>query len=239
MKLITTLLLVCSLTGGFCQQMNTGLQISPLRENFYVYTTYGTYKGYRVPANGMYVVTDEGVILFDTPWDTTQFQPLLDSIGARHQKKVILCIATHFHEDRTGGLEYYAGKGIATYTTGLTDEWSGRRGMKRAEHLIEKDSLFQIGQYKFQTYYPGAGHAPDNIVIWFEKQKVLYGGCLIKSVADTNLGNLSDGDRKEYATTIDNVVRTYRKPKYVIVGHNDWRSGGSLKHTLKMALQLR
>lgn len=55
----------------------------------------------------MYLVAKDGVVLFDTPWDTTQFQPLLDSIKLKHDKNVIICIATHAHEDRTGGLEYY------------------------------------------------------------------------------------------------------------------------------------
>ena len=85
----------------------------------------------------------------------------------------------------------------------------------------------------------GPGHAPDNIVIWFEKEKILYGGCLIKSIEDTTLGNLSDADIKAYATTIENVQRTCKKPKHIITGHNDWTNTKSLKHTLEMARQLK
>jgi metallo-beta-lactamase class B len=132
----------------------------------------------------MYLVTNNGVVMFDTPWDTTQFQPLLDSIENKHNKMVVLCIATHFHEDRTGGLDYYSQRGIKTYTTKKTDELSKERGMKRAEFLIEHDSTFTMGQYSFQTYFPGPGHTTDNIVVWFEKEKILYGGCLIKSADD-------------------------------------------------------
>ncbi|MBI3481942.1 MAG: MBL fold metallo-hydrolase [Bacteroidetes bacterium] len=156
----------------------------------------------------------------------------------RHNKDVALCIATHFHEDRTGGLEYYKSKGIRTYTTKKTDELSRKGGKKRAEFLIDKDTLFAIGQYSFQTYFPGHGHAPDNIVIWFEKEKVLYGGCLIKSTADSSLGNLSDASVPDYAATLNNVQKKCREPKYIIPGHNDWASVKSLEHTLKMAQQL-
>ena len=108
--------------------------------------------------------------MIDSPWDTTQFQPLLDSICVRHNKKAVVCIATHFHEDRAGGLAYYKQQGIKTYTTRQTNELSKKRGMKRAEFLITSDTTFA-----------GPGHAPDSIVVWFEKEKVLYGGCLIKS----------------------------------------------------------
>ena len=135
----------------------------------------------------MYLVTNNGVVLFDTPWDTTQFQPLLDSIKSKHSKIVIMCIATHWHSDRTEGLEYYKKNGIKTYTTLLTDELSKKNGQKRAEYLIEKDTTFHVEQYTFETFYPGEGHTADNIVIWFEKEKILYGGCLIKGADAENL----------------------------------------------------
>jgi metallo-beta-lactamase class B len=211
------------------------LKISHLTGDFYVFTTYNLYKGTPYPANGMYVVTNSGVIMIDSPWDTTQFQPLLDSIRAKHNKNVTVCIATHFHEDRTGGLAYYKKQGVKTYTTKRTDELSKKRGMKRAEFLITNDTTITVGQYSLQTFYPGPGHAPDNIVIWFEETKVLYSGCLIKSTDDTTLGNLADANVKEYATTLKNIRRKYKQPGYIIPGHNSWKSAKSLKHTLKMA----
>lgn len=233
---ITCLFLTATLFG---QRPDSSLKISPLTGDFYVFTTYNYYKGDRIPANGMYLLTDKAVVMFDSPWDTTQFQPLLDSIWIRHNKKVVLCFASHFHEDRTGGLEYYRQQGIKTYTTRQTDELSKKRGMKRAEYLIDKDTTFKIGQYSFQTYYPGQGHAPDNIVFWFAKEKILYGGCLIKSVDDGNLGNLGDASVTAYATTIKNVQRKCKQPKYIITGHNDWTNTQSLEHTLNMAVKLK
>jgi metallo-beta-lactamase class B len=238
---IISITIICFFFSGniFGQNSDSSLKISYLTDDFYVFTTYNDYKGNRIPANGMYLLTNSGAVIFDSPWDTTQFQPLLDSIRIRHNKNVVLCIATHFHEDRTGGLEYYRKLGIKTYTTRQTDELSKKRGMKRAEFLIDKDTVFTIGQYSFQTFYPGRGHAPDNIVIWFEKEKILYGGCLVKSVEDNNLGNLSDASVKDYPTTIKNVQKKCKKTKHVITGHNDWTSTESLNHTLRMAEQLK
>ncbi|MEO8400079.1 MAG: BlaB/IND/MUS family subclass B1 metallo-beta-lactamase [Ignavibacteriaceae bacterium] len=235
MKIKTILIFLLLIPNIFGQTSDSSLKVSHLTGDFYVFTTFNLYKGNRIPANGMYLVTTNGVVLFDTPWDTTQFQPLLDRIKAEHNKNVILCIATHFHEDRTGGLEYYKQQGIKTYTTKQTDELSKQRDMKRAQFLIDKDTVFTVGQYSFQTFYPGQGHTPDNIVIWFDKEKILYGGCLIKSVEDTSLGNLSDANVKDYAATIKNVRRKCKNPKYIIPGHNDWTSTKSLEHTLKMA----
>lgn len=235
----TTIICLFFITNIFGQDKTNNLRISHLTGDFYVFETYNYYKGSRIPANGMYLVTNNGVVMIDSPWDTTQFQPLLDSIHRRHKKNVVMCIATHFHEDRTGGLEYYGQQGIKTYTTRQTDELSKKKGMKRAGSLINNDTVFTVGQYSFQTYFPGHGHAPDNIVVWFEKEKVLYGGCLVKSVEDNTLGNLGDANVKDYAGTIKNVLQKCKHPKYIITGHNDWTNTGSLKHTLKMAQQLK
>ncbi len=231
-----SLLIIANIFG---QATSSKLHITPLTGDFYIFTTYNSYKGERIPSNGMYLVTSKGVVLFDTPWDTTQFQPLLDSIKQKHNKSAILCFATHFHDDKTAGLEYYRKKGVKTYTTVLTDELSKTNNKKRAEFLMTKDTVFSIGNYSFETFYPGQGHTPDNIIIWFNKEKILYGGCLIKSYTDEDLGNLGDANKTEYATTIKTVQMKCPQPKFVIVGHGDWSNIKSLDHTLMMAEELK
>jgi hypothetical protein len=96
MRTTTTILfLLFSLNSISGQNGDSHLKITRLTCEFYVFTTFNSYKGSLVAANGMYLVMNDGVVLFDTPWDTTQFQPLLDSIKSRHHKNVVLCIATH------------------------------------------------------------------------------------------------------------------------------------------------
>lgn len=223
----------------FGQVKDSKLKITPLTGDFFIYTTYNTYEESKVPANGMYVVTSDGIVMFDTPWDTTQFQPLLDSILAKHNKKVVMCFATHWHSDKTAGLEYYRQQGIKTYTTVFTDELSKKNDKKRAEFLMTKDTVFTAGQYSFETCYPGQGHTVDNIVIWFKKEKILYGGCLIKGVDDENLGYLGDANVTAYESTLKNVQRKFPKPSFIIVAHSDWRNTNSLNHSIKMAKELR
>jgi len=236
-ELIILSFFMLSLSGASGQTSIRKLNISHLTGDFYVYTTYGSDNGNPFPANSMYLVTSKGVVLFDTPWDSTQFQPLLDSIKIKHNQDVVLCISTHFHEDRTAGLEFYRRKGIKTYTTVQTDNLSKERNNKRAEFLIYKDTLFAIGQHRFQTYYGGQGHSPDNIVIWFDKEKILYGGCLVKSTEAANLGNLSDANVKAWTATITKIQHKFRNPTYIIPGHLDWHSKESLAHTLDLIQQ--
>ncbi len=236
---ISTMVFAFLLTNIFGQADNAKLKISHLTGDFFVYTTYNIYEESQVPANGMYVVTNKGVVMFDTPWDTTQFQPLLDSIQAKHNKTVVMCFATHWHSDKTAGLEYYRQQGIRTYTTVLTDELSKKNDKKRAEFLMTKDTVFNVGQYYFKTFYPGQGHTVDNIVIWFKEEKILYGGCLIKGADDDNLGYLDDGNVTEYESTLRKVQKEFRKPRFIIIAHSDWKNIHSLKHSLKMAKELK
>jgi metallo-beta-lactamase class B len=210
------------------------LKITKLRENFYIFTTYNLYKGVPVSSNGMYLLTDTGAVLFDTPWDSTQFQPLLDSIEKRHQKKVVLCIATHGHEDRTGGLEFFNEKGIKTFTSYQTDEISKTRHEKRAKFHFRQDTTFRIANHTFQTFYPGEGHTKDNIVLWFEKEKILYGGCFIKSTEAKDLGNISEANIKAWPGSLNAVKQKFIDPAYIITGHQDWTSTRSISHTLDL-----
>lgn len=234
-----SIVLIFSWTVILGQAEKAKLKIKLLTGNFYIYTTYNVYEGNYIPAHGMYLLTDNGAVLFDTPWDTTQFQPLLDSIKLKHNKSINTCIATHWHADRTEGLEYYKKQGIKTYTTTLTDKFSRENNKKRAEFLMTKDTVFNVGQYSFEVYYPGEGHTVDNIIIWFEKEKVLYGGCLIKGADAENLGYLGDANVAEYETTLRRVKKKCANPKYIIVSHHDWTNINSLKRSIKLAKRLK
>lgn len=231
-------LLALLLSGflGYSQEGNTKLKFTKLTEDLYVYTNYKLFSGAQFPSNSMYLVTNEGVVLFDTPWDETQFQPLLDSIEKRHGKKVIMCIATHFHADSSAGLEYYSSKGIKTYTSKMTyDITMQKKEGSPAKYTFENDTIFKVGGKTFETFYPGKGHSPDNIVIWVKDEKVLYGGCFVKSVENDDLGNLSDADVEAWDDSVGRVLGKYPKPLYVIPGHFGWSKGDkALKHTMKL-----
>lgn len=233
-KLIYLYVFLVSLFNVYGQSKTSALQISHLTGDFYVYKTFHKYNGKRISANAMYVITSKGVVLFDTPWDKTQFQPLLDSIKKKHNKKVVMCIATHSHEDRTGGFSYYKSKGIKTYTIKLTDEIAKKNKETRAEFRIPNDTTFKVGKHIFQIFYPGKGHAPDNIVVWFDQEKILYGGCLVKSVNATDLGYLGDANTNEWQKAILKLQVKFKNPRFVIPGHDDGTSVLSLQHTLRL-----
>lgn len=210
------------------------LEIYPLTENFYVYTTYNNFQGKPYPANGMYALTEAGAVIFDSPWDTTQFRPLIDSIARRHQKRVLMCIATHSHEDRTAGLEYFRQMKIGTYTTQRTYDISKRTGKKLAEHIIMENNTLSVGGLTMEVIYPGHGHTEDNILIWFPRQKILYGGCYVKSTETSDLGYIEEANLSSWEQGIKAIIARFGKARFVISGHENWRDAGSLGHTLRL-----
>jgi metallo-beta-lactamase class B len=218
----------------FSQSNKSALSISHLTGDFYIYITYNLSDGEPYPSNSMYMVTTAGIVLFDTPWDSTQFQPLLDSLEKRHHQKVILCIPGHFHADRTAGLEFLKQKGIKTFSSKMTYDLCKLRNEKQAAFYFTKDTSFKIGNHQFQTYYPGAGHSKDNIVTWFPEEKILYGGCFIKSTETTSLGNIADANLTAWPASIEKTIQKFSHPKYVIPGHLSWENNKGLEHTLQL-----
>lgn len=235
-KTTLTILLLFGFILAFGQEQSR-LRIQHLTDSFYVFTTYKNLKGLMFPSNGMYLVTQDGVVLFDTPWDTAQFQPLLDSITDKHNKDVVLAVSSHYHDDRTAGLEFLKSRGVKTYSSKRTYDLCMATNEKQAQFYFVNDTTFEVGSCRFETYYPGEGHTKDNIVIWFDKSKVLYGGCLVKSTENKSLGNIADANISEWGPSIKRVMKKYPKPHFVIPGHFGWTNNKGLKHTVRLLQQ--
>lgn len=236
MRTIILLLACLQLQGlALAQKKTSPLTITKISGDYYVYVTYGTLDdGSAYPSNSMYVVTDKGVIMIDVPWDTLQTLPLLDSIEARHHKKVIACISTHFHADRTAGLDVLKAKGISTFATAETIALCIKRKEPVPECAIPSDTTFSFGNHTLRAFYPGPGHTSDNIVVWFPDARILYGGCFVKSTDSKDLGNLADARPDLWPASMHKVKQQFGPAKYVIPGHGSWKSNRALDHTLDL-----
>lgn len=210
------------------------LEIQKIADSTYVFTTYRMLDKDLFPANGMIIQTSDGLVMIDTPWDTTQFQPLLDSFQLRLHQSVKLVIATHSHSDRTAGLTYYNSLGISTYTSLGTYIISMDRGEPLAKQYFIKDTCFVLGATRIETFYPGAGHTPDNQLIYLPQRSVLYGGCFIKSEEATNIGNKDDANLGMWPIALRYTKKTFRQAKIVVPGHQKIGNKKAIRHTLKL-----
>ncbi|HAY3552861.1 BlaB family subclass B1 metallo-beta-lactamase [Elizabethkingia meningoseptica] len=234
-KMKWALVLALGLTGlnAFGQE-TPEVKIEKLKDNLYVYTTYNTFNGTKYAANAVYLVTSKGVVVIDSPWGEEKFKNFTDEIYKRHGKKVIMNIATHSHDDRAGGLEYFKSLGAKTYSTKMTDSILTKDNKPRAQYTFDNNKSFKVGKDEFQVYYPGKGHTADNVVVWFPKDKVLVGGCIIKSGDSKDLGFLGEAYVNDWTQSVHNIQKKFPNVQYVVAGHDDWKDQTAIQHTLDL-----
>jgi metallo-beta-lactamase class B len=235
-KLKSLILLLLIVAGAYAQKPDFKINITPLTKNYYICTSYGLPdEKTPFPANSLFVVTDAGVILLDTPWDEAQTKQLIDTVKKRFNKDIVLCIATHSHDDRVGGMNVLKQHGTKTYTSILTYQLAKKADNPLPEFTFKRDTSFSVGGIKLQTYFPGEGHTSDNIVIWLPQQKILFGGCFIKSLETNGIGYTADSNLKQWPVSVNRLSKKYSDAQIVIPGHQGWQGGNKmLDHTISI-----
>jgi len=76
-------------------------------------------------------------------------------------------------------------------------------------------------------------------VVWLAKHKILFGGCLVKSLQSKSLGNTADASIEIWPTSIQNVLNKYPDIEIVVPGHGKIGNVNLLKHTAKLALDAK
>ena len=89
------------------------------------------------------------------------------------------------------------------------------------------------GQQVICQYF-GGGHTVDNIVVYFSKDHVLFGGCLIKSKKSKGLGNIKDAVIDQWDVTIEKVKNEYKDIDYIIPEHGHYGNKDLLRHTINL-----
>ncbi|WP_334126703.1 EBR family subclass B1 metallo-beta-lactamase [Empedobacter brevis] len=231
MKKIVSLLTLISV---FAFGQIKPIQIDSIRNNLFVYQTFNTFQGVEYNVNAMYLVTKKGIVLFDVPWQKSQYQTLNDLLVKKYNLPVIAVFVTHSHEDRAGDLSFYNDLNIPTYASALTNTILRKEGKATSKFEIELGKTYKFGKEKFVVEYFGQGHTEDNVVVWFPKYKVLNGGCLIKGADAINLGYTGEANITEWPETMKKLVSKHPIIKQVIPGHDNWKASGHIENTFKL-----
>lgn len=207
-----------------------------LSNNVYQHVSYKKVEPWGlVGASGLVVINGDDAFIIDTPWTNSETEELLQWIKARGLT-VKGAVVTHFHEDASGGLSLLNKLKIKTYATPLTNEFLRLSQKQTASHEVSNHAL-ELFEGVVNVYFPGAGHTKDNIVVWFAKDKILFGGCFIKSLQSKNLGNTEDAVISAWPNSIEKVLARYPDIQIVVPGHGKVGDVSLLKHTQALALQ--
>ncbi len=210
------------------------LWLGRLAPNVWLHTTTHPLDGVGFyPANGAIVVDGDSSLLIDTGWSDADAIAILNAWQRTQRPAITRAVATHFHFDRTGGIRALAARGIPTYGNPLTIGLALDNGLPapRPLHDLQKTPQRLAG---VELFYPGPAHTLDNIVAWIPESRVLFGGCMLKSTTENDLGNLGDALVAAWPASARRVAHHYSAARHIIPGHGT-ANGNALSHTIALA----
>lgn len=189
-----------------------------------------------IGSNGLVVRGKDGVTLIDGAWGELATVALLEAIKAEIGTPVTKLVITHHHPDRIAGVDAAERMGIQVFTHPDTPTLAARAGYAvpntSVAALKEPQSRTKIGP--LEVSYPGAAHAPDNLIVYVPEVGVLYGGCAVRGGESKTLGNIVDADLTAWPQSLRWMKAVYKDAKIVVPGHG---KGGDISlpdHTLEL-----
>ncbi len=197
-----------------------------------------------VATAGLLVLGPRGVVLIDTPWTNDQARLLADWSRKRNHREIREVLITHAHADRYGGATALSALGATvralprTIELAAAQHWGNRdypRGIDAQE--LPKDATIELAGEPVAVFFPGAAHAPDNLVVWLPNRRVLFGGCMVRATGDADLGNLADASADSWRAAINRVIDRYPTVEVVVPGHGDPGDRKLLLHTRELVIK--
>lgn len=180
-------------------------------------------------ANSLLVeMPDRRLVLCDTPYDDQATAELLGWIERRFGEREIVAVNSHFHADALGGNGALRAAGVVSHGSELTARLLAERGpavhrqmlallpedltarYAGAEWLppertfgLDAGLTLSFGDEPVEVFHPGPAHSPDNVVTWFPRRSLLFGGCLVR--ASPRLPNVADADLAGYPLAVERL----------------------------------
>jgi len=161
-------------------------------------------------SNAGFVVTDEGVVVFDALGTPALGRAMVTAIRKVTRQPIRRVVVSHYHADHVYGLQSLkdAGaeiwayrKGEAYFTSGLAEErlaqrridlypWVDETTRVVAPDLwLDGDVEFRMGGLTFRLVYSGGGHSPEDLMMYVVEDRLLFAGDLIFSGRIPFVGN--------------------------------------------------
>ncbi|CAM3741260.1 COR family subclass B1 metallo-beta-lactamase [Corallococcus soli] len=179
------------------------------------------------PANGLLVEDGDTSILVDTGWNPRHAETLITWARDSLRHPVRAALVTHFHMDRTGGIPTLDAQGIAVHAREDTARRATAQGNPVPHQRLSDAQDFG----PLSVFFPGAGHAPDNLIVYHPASGILYGGCFIKDAAAKDLGNLEDADTAAWPASLERARAHYPDTRVIVPGHHAPGGPELLVHT--------
>jgi glyoxylase-like metal-dependent hydrolase (beta-lactamase superfamily II) len=186
-------------------------------------------------SNAGFVVTRDGVVVFDTLGTVPLARKMLGFIRKITPKPIRLVIVSHYHADHFYGLQVFKDQGAEVWAhknaLGMTrTEAAQLRFEQRKQELfpwvnedtrfVEPDKYligdadFELGGVHFSIRHVGPAHSAEDLAMLVREDGVLYAGDLVFKGRVPFVG---DADSKAWLASLDKL--TAMKPRVLVPGH--------------------
>lgn len=186
-------------------------------------------------SNAGFVVTREGVVVFDALGTPSLGRELLQAIRRVTDQPVRRVILSHYHADHVYGLRAFkeAGAEVWAHSRGHDYPESAAAAARLAERRVslapwvdeatrvvsadrwlDGDTSFQLGGLTFRVHVVGPAHTPEDLALLVEEENVLFIGDLMFAGRIPFTG---DADTGAWLEAIGKVIG-YR-PRILVGGH--------------------
>ncbi len=212
--------------------VRSDIQLIHIRDSFFLHVTYDEVDGFgSVSSNGLFIIRNGNALMIDTPMDEDKTACLLNFLRDSIHATVTMFIPGHWHNDCIGGLAELHRRNVFSIANEMTCNECVKRNLEVPKASFSKSLEFSFGGIQVKCFYPGAGHSMDNVVVYFPDQKILFGGCLIKSAGSTGIGYIADGDVNEWQKSLKRVRKKFPNAEIIVPGHGSTGSLMLIRHT--------
>ena len=174
-------------------------------------------------SNAAVVITDEGVVIFDTLGTPSLAQKLLQLIREKTDQPIKYVILSHYHADHIYGLQVFedeaaqiiapTGAEIYLNSENATSRLEERRvslypWVDESTRLVEPDEYIDtskeilLGGLKLTLSYLGAAHSDGDISLYVEPDRVLFSGDVI---FEGRVPFVGDADTRHWLETLEKM----------------------------------
>lgn len=177
-------------------------------------------------SNAGFVITDDGVVVFDSLGTPALARVFLGLIRAKTDQPIRRVYASHYHADHFYGLQVFKEVGVSVHAPlGANDYLDSETAAERLEErrfsldpwvnddtylvppdeIISRSSSFELGGKRFTISYQGKAHSDGDMMMLVEPDLVLFSGDLIFEGRIPFIGN---GDTGHWLATLERLETT-------------------------------
>jgi len=186
-------------------------------------------------SNAGVVITDAGIVIFDSLGTPSLAYKLLGLIREISDKPIVRVITSHYHADHIYGLQVFEAEGAEVWAPAGAEEYlRSENAAKRLEErrrslnpwvndntrlvepdrYIEKQETFELGGVKFTLVPVGAAHSDGDLTLYIEPDDVLFSGDII---FEGRIPFMGDANSKHWLEVLERMES--RKLTALVPGH--------------------